>query len=569
MEMSVFLSFRKKVSLAEISMFLLIFTSNIVMVTSILFIVGLGINYLNLIIAFLLSVIIFLYKKSEIRFKIIEIGIALFILMGAVFVSTISYDHSWDGAAYHKTAVGLLKSGWNPIEMSAEEYNLVSKDNIYVHPNPIKWAESYPKASWYYAGTVYYLTNNIESGKSYTLIFMFILFGLLYEYSRFKTKKRGIAFFVALVGACHPTALFQMQSYYLDGLAGCILLALMIQLLALWEPNYSRRKEELYLSIFFLIVLGCNLKFSITCFVAVICILYFFMYVWEYRREKAKCLQVFCFFGLSASFSGFIIGMSPYLTNLVRYGDMLAGFSGMFDEKELEMQFGIEGLNRTGRAVASLFGKMSHGSYKSLQELIKLPFTFTKEEFVYYSFQDLKVSGFGFLFSGIFLVSLIILIIYVKKYLMHSASEKLITLFLFSTLLEWLFLQGTYQFRYVPHLYGIVPLAIILFYKSMYNKRTQLLFSIFAVLVVANCVPWFKIGYENIRTGLAYTQELKSMEDYNGTKRLEVAFWETSFSGIHYNLRDFGIQNYDFVDKSELMEDSQIKAIMGFWIMYR
>ena len=70
--------------------------------------------------------------------------------------------------------------------MSESEYNSITHS---IHPeryNPLLWAETYPKATWYFAANLYYLTNCIESGKCYTLIFAFITFGVCIEYFRKK-----------------------------------------------------------------------------------------------------------------------------------------------------------------------------------------------------------------------------------------------------------------------------------------------------------------------------------------------------------------------------------------------
>ena len=166
---------------------LLCFMLNIILITVVFLLCGIKINTIN----FIVPIIIMLFYRYKLFFERkkylwLDFAVCVIILLFFILLSGNVFDQTCDGAAYHKTAVGLLKEGWNPFYMSASEYNSITHS---IHPeryNPLLWAETYPKATWYFAANLYYLTNCIESGKCYTLIFAFITFGVCIEYFRKK-----------------------------------------------------------------------------------------------------------------------------------------------------------------------------------------------------------------------------------------------------------------------------------------------------------------------------------------------------------------------------------------------
>lgn len=559
---------------SNIGIFLLLWITGIIVITPILFAIGISISYLNVICPLLILMFIFVKNSKDNYFaniRVVAYGIIIIVII--VLSSGMVFDQTWDGDAYHKTAVGLLKEGWNPLYNTAFEFNEKSGILPYAGYNPMKYAEAYPKATWYIAASIYYITGNIECGKAYTLIFSVITYFITLEYFSkiMDSHRKGkiLAFFTAL----NPMVLDQMHCYYVDGVTGCVLIMLMIESLILLDDDFKIERRRHLLILGMLIIWGCNLKFSTLAFTAFICIITFLFCIYYYREDKRFCGRLFGFYAGTASMSILIVGATPYITNIYRYKDIFYGFSNMMNADSLENDFGVKGLGRAGRALASLFGKMSHGCYKSLRELLKIPFTYDKSELEYYSFVDLRVSGSGIFFSGIFVVTLGIIFFMLLKQKLNKKTDKLMLAFIILTILELLVFEGTYQIRYISHIYIIFIYSLILLWRNsdkrnMVKKRYSTILSVFLLLFMClNNLPWIKLGFERINTGINYKYELEHLAKENIENKKTIAFWSYDFSGIHFNLKDYGIVDYDFVDMKELPSDAYT-GIYGNWVMY-
>lgn len=558
----------------QAAVFLLIWTAGIVAITAVLFLFGISITVCNVLFPLIGSCMWISNteknKKDCCNIIIISIFLAIFF---ALF-SGMSYDKTWDGAAYHKQAVGLLKEGWNPVYMDAMYYNSISNSIpngiAQIASSPLLWAETYPKASWYLGASVYYITGNIETGKIYNFLSMFILFGLSYHLFYLSTKKVRLSITVAALMACNPISLAQIQSFYVDGFAGCILLAVILELSYVISNKISKTESAI---LFSLMILGCNLKFSITAFTALFFIIYYLSYVTIHWHEFKLFMDKFIKLAGAAFFSIVIVGFAPYITNCIRYGEILAGYSSMdLSDNAINQYFGIQGINRIQRSLYSLFGRMSHGEYAA-NEILKIPFTFTSKELDNYYIVDLRVSAFGMFFSGIFIISLIVIAVWIfKKHKTFTNGEIMLLIFSGITFIELFAFTTSYQMRYVPHLYIIPVLAFFIITcqnKYQVKLKHHMFSTIFLLLILLNITPWIKAGVQRQYEGIKIREELQSLAKMSEeSENIYIAFWSYDFNGIHYNLKDNGVDHYNFTDQSEMQYMDNFQSIYGNWIMY-
>lgn len=557
----------KKDYIYNCSLFLLYFLTSIVFVTSILFYGGISVGYLNLFLSLLLSSFILYLHNNSLRYTFTTICISLILLIIFASVSMVVFDHTWDGGAYHKQAIGFLKEGWNPVYQSANDFNSLSHSVQWPRNNPIFWAETYPKATWYFSSLLYYVFKNIEVGKSYNLIIAFVLFGLVFDYCSKCNLTKFKSICISIIATLNPILLAQFQSFYLDGMASCILIALIIVFIT------SEKEQTIHYSqIFCLIVLGCNLKFSITLFTGLECIVYF-LYKLFTQKRGIETLKLFCFFAISALISILLVGFAPYITNYFRYGNMLYGFfsngSSLIETNE-NFYFGINGLNNAQMFLSSLFGKMSHGTVDSLHDLLKFPFTVKQDELFYYNYPDTKFGGFGVLFSGIFLISISIIIIHTyRKYKSNELNPELqlSSIFILLTIIECLIFPSTFIARYVGHLYFVVIVSFLILFQ--YKDKRNVFSCLFSCLIFANLLPWFVVSIKNINTSIQTKNVLTYLSDNDfRSEELEITFRSDDFTGMHYNLKDFGIHyNYIFID--EFDEKEEYLSTYGDWIHYK
>lgn len=554
--------------------YMLFWMTGIVVLTPVLFAAGISISYVNVLFPLtVVALLLFFSHKYSTREKFMILCISIFTVVIFVLSCGAVFDQTWDGGAYHKTAVGLLKEGWNPLYNTAVEFNERSEILPFAGVNPVKYAESYPKASWYLAASAYYITGNIESGKAYTLIFAVITCLMVYEYFKTKGYSAAKSVVLSLMAGFHPMVLAQMHSYYVDGLTGCILIMLMMESLLIADPGRDCDRKRHYLILSALIIFGCNLKFSTLGFTAFICMITFLFQAYHSRTDRKNAAKLLAYYAGIAGFSIGVVGAAPYVTNIHRYKDVFYGFSDFMAPDLMETEFGVEGLGRTGRMLASLFGKMSHGSYHSLGEVLKVPFTYDKSELSYYSFVDLRVSGSGMFFSGILLFSLSVIVIMAVAGRLKSGSDKLMLFYLACIVFELIAFQGTHQIRYISHIYIVVVYAFELLWRKeeRCRKSRKKYIYVWSTVVIAfmclNGLPWVKLTYDRVDSSITYRYELEKLAKINEEQKVTIAFWSYDFSGMHFNLHDYGINDYKFVDMSELA-DTDYMSIYGNWVMY-
>lgn len=201
----------------EVGFSILLFLVTIVWLSTFFFILGVPIKAFIIPISFMVSVWLAVYiGRMDARQGIFLFSIVISIIFICAANSTYVYDFSYDGNTYHKTTIGLLKNGWNPIYQSFEDAALTLRiipDN-YVWPI---WYDHYPKASWIIGAAFYKFSGNIEMGKCMNVLIVlaagFMLLGRLNEYQLFNKYIRPI--FSVLV-VINPITLPQSQSYYND-----------------------------------------------------------------------------------------------------------------------------------------------------------------------------------------------------------------------------------------------------------------------------------------------------------------------------------------------------------------
>ena len=121
-----------------IAMFLLSFIFFNILVSSILFLLKQSITSINVIIAMILSILLMIYTlKKDDNYKLksfaITIAVPISIIIGTTFISGKVYDYSWDGNSYHKSTIGILSDGWNPVYETMKEFDLLAQYCLYPH----------------------------------------------------------------------------------------------------------------------------------------------------------------------------------------------------------------------------------------------------------------------------------------------------------------------------------------------------------------------------------------------------------------------------------------------------
>lgn len=528
-----------------------------ILIAAIGFAIGITINILTLPVSFFLALALtLLFYDAHIKPKtiIIELFIAVAVIATTIVIANGIYDFSWDGNAYHKLAVGLLKNGWNPLSKSADD---AIKSLLGVESGNI-WVEGYCKATWIFASSVYAITGNIESGKIYTLYAMICIFFLLESY--FTTKKghrmTGIIFAIAV--ACNPVAMAQLDTFYVDGFLHTMLFVLVFALFTSTDPEHViSRKTSASLVASAMVIIG-NIKFTGLFYGGIFCITFF---IWQCVRNikdnkelaRKKNGKLFVLYMLLAVVTVVLAGNSSYITNILRHGNPLYPLAGKNSIDIMTNNSPFAEVNHFRNLFISLFSMMDNFLYnQGKAAFLKFPFTVysSEKDILAFNPSDIRLSGFGVLFSGLLIVAIVFLVIWFFKGKKDSGFY-LVLLNLGVCIALTFGLTESWWARYSPYIYLIVLLALYIAIdsdKAIFRIAGNLL----GVLLIINSLLFLV----HLSSGWEASKIIKTnIANMNSIGKVNVC---TTFSGIYFNLNDYDI---DFEINMEIAADPNAVSI--------
>jgi len=531
----------------DFGIYILIFYVVIVTIATIGLVLFVPVQGFYIILGFMItSGVVFFHYKNNIKNTAWLVIVLLLTITVCTVISVIFFDTSWDGNTYRKTSVYLLVSGWNPIYETFAE--AAYRAGTLLQTNFHFWYDTYPRGDFLFAASFYALLGNIEAGKVFNPLFMialaciaYTLLNDLFELSR----KQGII--CALVLTINPISLAQMTTFYNDIALGNMIFIFVLALLYLVikpDGEYCRR---CYVLIFLTLTIGFNLKLSAPLFFAIFMVpfyVYKIIIFWMERKAKqAIKLTGYFIFCVSYAFGFF----TSYVTNIIRFGNPIYG---MFDENMTtvfneNIPIALRELPLWQQFLRSLFapvGQMNSGN------TIKIPFSISfanrEHEFMFAPSPDIRIAGWGVLFSGIFIISLVIIGVYLFKYRKNKYTWIVVSL-LFLLLVPIIFVPYLFWARYYPHLFILPVIALIILFKCMQNKIISLL----VVLLLLNSIPQM-VSTVIIRLGQS-VQIRREFREFNERAEGRTALVQTVqfndfFNGVFINMRDAGIDNFIF-----------------------
>lgn len=532
--------------------------------SSLFFILGLKVTSLNfwLSIAILFFIYILFYKKNNIEIqyvvKIISLVLFSLILIGSIFVSSKIYDLSYDGNYYHKTAIGLIKHGWNPVYQSAEEF---SSELLNIPGNNVfKWVNHYQNLSWIFGSSIYAFTGNIESAKSLNILLMLgVFFSLIGIIKKINLNIKS-AIIVAFLTVFSPIALSQVFSFYIDGNLSLIFY-LYIAILSLVTIDFIKNKKtdlKTYLLLISSIVIILNLKLS--GLVLLFCSTLPFLFVWmktifinqDSRKLFVRLISVLMISG----FLGIIIvGSSSYIKNLITKNNPFYPLVGK-DRADIITTMqpkSFQGKSQIEKLLLSVFSKSENISQSSAEGIkIKPPLTFNEKEIRELSIADARIGGFGIFYSFIFILTIFGLVIAVTLIFFNKSfnrPESMIFLSIFLGSVFYLILPTeNWWARYAPNIYLISLIVLFLFFKLLNTKLPKkvlnlgvlIFLSIIGFTMFVNSSVMLINRYNDIQINKIIKDEIYAMQNESRTRDLDIIINE-DFAGIIFNLLDKNI----------------------------
>lgn len=519
------------------ALFLLMFLTLMVLGTTLLYFIHISISRFHLISFFILSTIIYFFlskKKLATKSFLKTVILSIIVILCSMLIATFTFDRSSDGNTYHKDAIGVLKEGFNPVYDSSYDF-IKKRDNSTELTKYSIWTDHYAKANWLMAANFYSLTNNIETGKAMNFISMYIVFGLIFVYLlEALTLKKALA--LSLLTVINPITAAQMLTYYNDGLV-CLYLFLAVFYLIKLDKDITNKENWFGYTLVFILL--ANTKFNGMGYLMVFSFFFVCKYLYKAYKEKSfitlfkkLCLIFIPLFIVSLV----IVGYPTYIKNTIDHSNP---FFPLYDKNGEDI---ITEQEPASFLKMNTLEKLFYGTFSKANNLrendnttLKIPFTVYKDELIPATSNDLRISGWGVLFSGLLLVSIIIFITKYKDY--KKESYLLYTLGITSILL--IAMSESWWARYTPHFYLFILLSLYILLK--YGKKNYLRYFYITLIVANTLVPLVGNTYYTV------TNSIKIRKDFKKLENKEIVLKNNPYNGIIYNLKDFNIK-YKFKD---------------------
>ena len=479
-------------------LFLYLIAGNILLV-SIGFLFGITISWVTLPLSLAVSVIalVFFYDKPIDSMIIWEILTATLILGVFVWFCGNIYDQTADGNYYHKLATGLMQSGWNPLtELPQDRYSdiIVCKDNTIFGSGSI-WVEAYGKATWIFGASIYAVTENIETGKAFTLVGMLCVFLITVVFLKAKNKSNLVCVLFALAATLNPVAVYQLKNFYVDGFLYTILYVLVVSLIMQAQGIVVSAKTSWSMIAAAMVICG-NIKFTGLMYGGIFCVVYFLWFCINHCKQRNWKPDWKLYFYRMAIFTSIALatvvwaGNASYMTNFLRHRNFLYPVFGKDKIDIVTANSPFRYANHFENFFISLFSKMSNpmgeAAWESdLTENLKIPFTIDLEvEWSQLVSADIRLSGFGIFFSGIFLIAIVIILIHLIRTKKNQSFYFLLMNFVLCSGLTF-GLTESWWARYAPYVYFIVLISLYLI-LDVKHKILQICGYCFAALVIVN-----------------------------------------------------------------------------------
>ncbi len=441
-------------------------------------------------------------------------GLAFAIVGASILLAGSLFDMSWDGLWYHQTAVYQMAHGWNPLTDPMHDFV----------PHLQDWLRHYAKGPWYVALALYVTSGSIEAAKAAPWITLAATLSGVFAAANDLGFSRGKALVVASLATLNPVTVFELASYLVDGLM-ISFLAVFVAALVRW----IRRPSPVIVWIMSASMILCiNAKLTGLVYLSFACAAGG-VYVLIRRRDIAVRYVTMQFALVLAG--TVIFGFNPYVTNWIHRGHPFypvlgtaqypsLGQQGEDPIERFETPHNMMGRNRVVRMAYALFGRPgAQPFFPGFDARLMIPFDVGLKDFAIYYFHDVRISGFGPLFSGAFLLSLVVIGIALGR---SGAHRVIMLIVVVAIALSLLISAHTWWARYGPQLWWIPILALIVGFSWATKRAERWIAWVLAILLAVNVVPIAIVHYRWEVDATRTTQD--QVEMLRGKKNIEVDF---------------------------------------------
>ncbi len=456
------------------SISLLIGLFSLFILSSVGFILGLTITPIYPIISIVLSVFTLWYLTVKTnKFSNKNFIAQLIILFDLILIfGAVCYfipDFSYDGTTYHQASIILLKWGWNPIYTKLSTF---AGAMPYQFPSSLEYGQHFLKFFEIIGANIYALSGKIELTKLTNFILALSAFCYtFYSIKNYKDISNWQVGIFAFLFAFNPVCVYQAHTNYVDC---AFYYAFLILIFALINYTKSQDKNTLFMIVMSSVIFA-NIKLT-GLFTVLIILTAFLIAFFTKKLLKVSILIIFLIL---------LTGINPYITNLLSgYNPLYPVVKNSFLNANKEYMTtsyptGFENTNRFKKLFISTFSSSRNLSplINKDEPTLKIPFTITNDDS--FHFEDMRVGGFGYFFSGILLCALIL-----SAFLRFKNKEDKRLFFVIMAILA-LSILGNHEAwwaRFVPQMWSL-PLFIMLFF--LYNEQFKAKNFIYILLFIA------------------------------------------------------------------------------------
>lgn len=455
------------------SISLLIGLFSLFILSSVGFILGLTINPIYPIISVVLSIFTLWYLtvKTD-KFSSKNFIAQLIILFDLILIfGTVCYfipDFSYDGTTYHQASIIWLKWGWNPIYTKLSTF---AGAMPYQFPSSLEYGQHFLKFFEIIGANIYALSGKIELTKLTNFILALSAFCYtFYSIKNYKDIHNWQVGIFAFLFVFNPVCVYQALTNYVDC---AFYYTFLILIFALINYTKSQDKNTLFMIIMSSVIFA-NIK--LTGLFSILIMLFVFLIAF-FTKKLLKVSVLIIFLIL-------LTGINPYITNLLSgYNPLYPVVKNSFLNANKEYMTtsyptGFENLNRFKKLFISTFSSSRNLSplINNDKPTLKIPFTITNDDI--FHFEDMRVGGFGYFFSGLLLCALIL-----SAFLRFKNKEDKRLFFVVMAILT-LSILGNHEAwwaRFVPQMWSL-PLFIMLFF--LYNEQFKAKKQIFIYILL-------------------------------------------------------------------------------------
>jgi hypothetical protein len=387
------------------------------------------------------------------RMRIAPPAIMLVILTLALCLAAAFFDMSWDGLWYHQTAVYQMAHGWNPLREPMHDFT----------PHLQDWVRYYAKGPWYTALALFETTQHIEWSKAGTWLALAAMFFAVFAAALDFGMRRHAAFVIAALVSLNPVVTCELASYLVDGI--------MISCLACYVAALFRWFQRPSLMMVWIVmvsaILCINAKLTGLVY---LCFFYAGGGLYALLKQRDRLVR-FAVVQLAAILLGTaVFGFNPYVTNTVHRGNPFYPWLGSAahpgfaqrgrDPNELyETPKNMVGRNRFFRLGYAIFGRPgAQPFFEGDNARLMWPFDVCWKDFHIFYFHEVRVAGFGPLFSGAFVIGLGLLGVALIR---PGVAREIVLLLAGAVVASLLVGVHTWWARYGPQFWWLPIIAVI------------------------------------------------------------------------------------------------------------